>query len=200
MDDEQRRTDLQEAAHQCIGLALGWTLNGVTVAGGRTSAGCSVAAPPSMPVGVFTAREALTPFVTWATEARLNVEQRTLYLMSGAVAELVFARARPGRYRPPLHEEAVALAAEMPETPPADVAEMRALVDGPADSDAAQVGKLVWLAHGHDYVSAGTWTTWMEAQTRALVDAEAARIELLAGVLAHRHTMTGPAVTALLCS
>lgn len=192
-----------EAGHMVVGVsAFGWHPVGVTTARGIESHGCTRARPRAIPSAVF--EEAFTerPFISWSPEARRHLEERVVVTMAGELAALMLAP-KPGRYELPLRERAMVAVGEMPvasEDPVTVevVAELRAELDRPGDSDSEKVFKYCWIAHGSDFASGGSWLQFLEASCRAVIRQETERIELLAAVLAERDTLTGDDVLSLL--
>jgi hypothetical protein len=194
-DDQRRRTAVHEAGHCLAAHALGWPVRGVTVDGGTEAQGACSAVPPLMERGTF-GRETCAPFVLWRPQARQFAEGQALYRMAGEIAELTLIP-RAGR-SVPLPEQAAQIAAGLPETSPAAVADLAAIVSTPSDSDARAMALLAWGCFGPDWAGMGAWLGWMEASARAVVGHHAAEIERLAGVLAERGTLDGSAIAAVL--
>jgi hypothetical protein len=199
------RTEIHEAAHTVVALALHWTLSGVTVEGGVESNGCCRVAWPPVPLAVVAEMDHLAsgvPFSLWPEAPRRHVETKALIWMSGELGALVLAPRRPGRYHPPLHERATTLAAELPEALPEPEPEiaavLRQLVDTPGTSDAEEVARLAYIAHGHSWAAMGSWLGFLETQARAIIEWHAPQIEYLAAVLSEHPMLDGDAVLRLL--
>lgn len=199
------RVETHEAAHTVVALALDWTLSGITVEGGAESNGCCRVAWPPVPLAVVEEMDHLAsgvPFSLWPEAPRRHVETRVLIRMSGEIGALALAPKRPGRYHPPISERARGLAADLPHLPPEPVPEivavLRQVVNTPGTSDAEEVARLAYLAHGHNWAAMGAWLGYLESQARSIVEWHAPQVEFLAAVLGEHPTLDGDAVLRLL--
>jgi len=106
----------------------------------------------------------------------------------------------------PLAERTADLAAELPEDLAPEPAEQNVLAlaasmdDLTGTTDEEQIADLARRAHGPDILSAHAWLAYLETQTRALIAADAGKIERLAAVLAAEGELGADAIKAVLAA
>lgn len=200
--DAPGRTERHEAGHVVAADVFGCRQLGVTARPGSRWAGCARHYPPP-PESALAELRVEIPFVLWPEAMRRRIEAAVIIGLAGELAELILAEPSIGRITETVAEQASArveeLAATLPQAAPADLAALRTWVDTPSGSDADQVARWAWLAHGSaDLATARAWLDWADAAARSLLLAHAGRVQRVAGLLAVTGSLSGEQAAAAL--